>query len=622
MQPPRVTTPKEKISPKAKPGLYLNTYTAPQGVKERTGSFSPKHGGEAASIGSFASSRSPLPSPRGGVGGGSSSHGGNSYEGHRSRNQQHHGFGVSSPQSPKHPKPMKSQPRSTQRKRLTPSPGQTAMMMMNKISSHSPKGTSSVVGVRPSSASRAINAPPTTSTDVINSYIASSLSNAGSPTTMGATWAKNSEDSQLKSQMTKYRELSQIERDIARREAKEEEKANEKRYMNNKGGGKDGGRGGGIGGKDKDKEGGGNGEEKKNNDDKNNKKPSGDSKLYEFWWEEDQKEQQNQMPTKVVDDFHLRRKGGKLVVEGEEEEDEGGVSTRVNEDDENPTGGEEMSRDNMWLTTSELLLNHTKEMQAQREEMIPDLPEKKEEMLKLNTLQWLTVRGKGAKMGERMEQEKMLRDWFEALDADGSGDISVDELEEPLISIGLVSSKEDLEEMIRKYDSSGDGEIDFQEFVKMVMTREEGGKPNAMLKLFEDFSNGLLGNRLLPFSTLIHMYSRKQLFNAIMASNAEEKAEGMQVLKARIKRTEALEYDLAQEKKEEEEKMLHKRASMKVQLKMQSTADLEADVDKTLGMSSRFTKEEIRLRRQSMRRSSIARRASIVDSMSGAAGGG
>ena len=303
-----------------------------------------------------------------------------------------------------------------------------------------------------------------------------------------------------------------------------------------------------------------------------------------------------------------------MVVEGEDDEDGGGGGGgAANEDDEKETG-EGTGRESMWLTTSELLLNHTKEMQAKREEMLPDLPEKKEEMLKLNTLQWLTARGRGAKMGERMEQEKMLRDWFEALDADGSGDISVDELEEPLISIGLVSSKEDLEEMIRKYDSSGDGEIDFQEFVKMVMTREEGGKPNAMLKLFEDFSNGLLGNRLLPFSTLIHMYSRKQLFNAIMANNPEEKAEGMQVLKARIKRTEAREYDLAQEKKEEEEKILHKRASMKVQLKMQSTADLEADVDKTLGKSSRFTSEEIRLRRQSMRRSSIARRASIADS--------
>ena len=211
-----------------------------------------------------------------------------------------------------------------------------------------------------------------------------------------------------------------------------------------------------------------------------------------------------------------------------------------------------------------------------------------------------------------MEQEKMLREWFEALDADGSGDISVDELEEPLISIGLVSSKEDLEEMIRKYDSSGDGEIDFQEFVKMVMTKEEGGKSNAMLKLFEDFHSGLLGNRLLPFSTLIHMYSRKQLFNAIMAKNSEEKAEGLQVLKARIKRTEARDADLAQEKKNEEEKILHKRASMKVQMKLAHT---EADVEKNLGKSTRFTQEEIRIRRDSMRRSSISnvqqRRASL-----------
>ena len=83
----------------------------------------------------------------------------------------------------------------------------------------------------------------------------------------------------------------------------------------------------------------------------------------------------------------------------------------------------------------------------------------------------------------------------QALDADGSGDISVDELEEPLISIGVVASKEDLIAMINKYDSSGDGEIDFQEFVKMVMTKEEG-ENNAMLKLFEEFSEGLLGDKV------------------------------------------------------------------------------------------------------------------------------
>jgi len=575
MSPPRVRTPKETVHPKPSHKLHITTHMAPQGVKERTGSgidsFSPKGGlrGDAASISSFSSSiaRSPLPSPRGG--------GGNSVH-------QQRGYHLaSSPQSPKHPKPSKPQPRSTQRKRLTPSPGQTAMMMMNQVSSHSPKS-----GGRPSSASRAVNAPPTTSTDVINSYLTSSLSSIDSPQR-----EKRVEDSQLKNQMTKYRELSQIERDIARRAAAEEELANEKKYSSTNERRSQGGEGG-KGGERADKN------------------PSNDPKLYEFWWEEDINAQSLTQadPGKVVDDFHLRRKGGRLVVEGEEGEEE-------KDSDDNDGSGKGQTRESMWLTSSELLLNHTKSLQAKREEMLPDLPEKKEEILKLNTLQWLTARGRGAKMGERMEQEKMLREWFEALDADGSGDISVDELEEPLISIGLVSSKEDLEEMIRKYDSSGDGEIDFQEFVKMVMTKEEGGKSNAMLKLFEDFHSGLLGNRLLPFSTLIHMYSRKQLFNAIMAKNPEEKAEGMQVLKARIKRTEARDLDLAQEKREEEEKILNKRASMKVQLKMQSTADLEKDVDMTLGKSSRFSQEEIRLRRDSMRRSSMTRRASITDSL-------
>ena len=466
------------------------------------------------------------------------------------------------------------------------------------MQSHSPKGA------RPSSASRTINAPTTTSTDVINSYLmSSSFSPARSSGGRGPSSPKL--DSPLKDQMTKYRELSQIERDIARRAAADEEAANEKRYMNNKR--QTGGGNGGDRNKDGDDDG---------ND--NNIDPRNNPKLYEFWWEEDTIESDmtsGPASREVVDDFHLRRKGGRLVIDGEEEEKETraeNVKADGETDGGEDGGNGDQPRENIWLTSSELMLNHTKSMQAKREEALPDLPEKKEELLKLNTLRWLTVRGRGDKMGERMEQEKMLREWFEALDADGSGDISVDELEEPLISIGLVSSKEDLEEMIRKYDSSGDGEIDFQEFVKMVMTKEEGGKSNAMLKLFEDFHSGLLGNRLLPFSTLIHMYSRKQLFNAIMAKNSEEKAEGLQVLKARIKRTEARDADLAQEKKNEEEKILHKRASMKVQMKLAHT---EADVEKNLGKSTRFTQEEIRIRRDSMRRSSISnvqqRRASL-----------
>jgi len=238
----------------------------------------------------------------------------------------------------------------------------------------------------------------------------------------------------------------------------------------------------------------------------------------------------------------------------------------------------------------------------------------KTQQIQFRTLAWLSRRGKGKKMATEMTRVSMLRDWFEALDADGSGDISVDELEEPLISIGLCGSKGELEDMISKYDSSGDGEIDFQEFVKMVMTKEEGGASNAMLKLFEDFSEGRLGDPLLPFSTLVHMYSRKQLFSAVMSEDPFEKESGQKVLKARIKREEIKAYEKAREERANAELACKKRrgSSMKVALSgsTKNTRSNVQDIMKDILGMGRFSAEEVRERRESMAR--VARRNSVV----------
>jgi hypothetical protein len=266
----------------------------------------------------------------------------------------------------------------------------------------------------------------------------------------------------------------------------------------------------------------------------------------------------------------------------------------------------------IWLTSSELMMEHTAAEQSARREALETLPEKATDLLKMNTLNWLRRRGKGGKMETEMDRVRMLRDWFEALDADGSGDISVDELEEPLISIGLVQSKDDLEDMISKYDSSGDGEIDFGEFVKMVMTKEDG-QSNAMLKLFEDFSEGMLGDKLLPFSTLVHMYSRKMLFSAVDGENEADKAAGQQVLRARITRIEAREYDAKMAMKKEMEEKSKRRSSMKVALGVTSNT-IDRHIMDSLGKQSRFSIEELTERRDSMRRNSTARRASVTAS--------
>ena len=116
---------------------------------------------------------------------------------------------------------------------------------------------------------------------------------------------------------------------------------------------------------------------------------------------------------------------------------------------------------------------------------------------------------------------------------------------------------------------------------------------------------------MLPFSTLVHMYSRKQLFNAVMSQDEEEKEEGQKVLRARIKREEAREYDLAMEQKSKEEEKSRRRVSMKVALGT-SSANLDRNVSQVLGKSSRFSVEEIRTRRDSMRRNSVTRRASLA----------
>ena len=65
---------------------------------------------------------------------------------------------------------------------------------------------------------------------------------------------------------------------------------------------------------------------------------------------------------------------------------------------------------------------------------------------------------------------KILNDCFNDLDEDGSHAIGIDELEDPLIALGLVDSREQVEEMVRQIDD--DCNIEFNEFLKLV----KGGK--------------------------------------------------------------------------------------------------------------------------------------------------
>ena len=81
---------------------------------------------------------------------------------------------------------------------------------------------------------------------------------------------------------------------------------------------------------------------------------------------------------------------------------------------------------------------------------------------------WYINRGKGHVLHFTDEEIKKLKDCFNALDDDGSKSISVDELEEPLIGLGLAQTREDVQEMIDAVDDDGSGEIEFEEFLQII----------------------------------------------------------------------------------------------------------------------------------------------------------
>merc|ERR1712159_87355 len=61
-----------------------------------------------------------------------------------------------------------------------------------------------------------------------------------------------------------------------------------------------------------------------------------------------------------------------------------------------------------------------------------------------------------------------MRAAFDAFDADGGGTISLKELGDVMKSMGENLTHEEIEEMIREADIDGDGEIDYEEFKKMM----------------------------------------------------------------------------------------------------------------------------------------------------------
>ena len=68
-------------------------------------------------------------------------------------------------------------------------------------------------------------------------------------------------------------------------------------------------------------------------------------------------------------------------------------------------------------------------------------------------------------------QEKKIRQAFEYFDRDGSGAISAEELKECLHSDDFTLTDDQINDLIKEVDQNEDGQIDYHEFLDMMMSK-------------------------------------------------------------------------------------------------------------------------------------------------------
>ena len=74
------------------------------------------------------------------------------------------------------------------------------------------------------------------------------------------------------------------------------------------------------------------------------------------------------------------------------------------------------------------------------------------------------------KMKDNNEEEELI-EAFKVFDKDGNGFISAAELRHVMTNLGAKLTDDDVDEIIRKADTNGDGQVNYQEFVTMMTSR-------------------------------------------------------------------------------------------------------------------------------------------------------
>mmetsp|Transcript_86348 Transcript_86348/g.239445 ORF Transcript_86348/g.239445 Transcript_86348/m.239445 type:complete len:323 (-) Transcript_86348:28-996(-) len=141
--------------------------------------------------------------------------------------------------------------------------------------------------------------------------------------------------------------------------------------------------------------------------------------------------------------------------------------------------------------------------------------------------QWLRNKAKDSYMDFSDTERAALRRYFDAL-AESNDRISLQRLENMLISLGLADNRREVEGTVERINSSGSGELDFEEYLELVRTRTDSN----MIRVFQAMMEGKLGDQNLHFHTVLSTYRRQLMLDATGARSAKGKQQelGVKVL--------------------------------------------------------------------------------------------
>lgn len=148
---------------------------------------------------------------------------------------------------------------------------------------------------------------------------------------------------------------------------------------------------------------------------------------------------------------------------------------------------------------------------------------------------WMVKHGRKHLINFDNKERSKLKQYFNSLDADGSGSIGLDELVDPLISLGIAETVDEVQRIIDSVDDDQSKQIEFKEFLKIIGSQENSGD-TGLIDFFKDMIEGrLAGGRIsnkLPFNLIISTVRRQKLMSSIMSKDPKEKADGSKVLQS------------------------------------------------------------------------------------------